>query len=262
MNSTNPITSLILIHGASISGASWVGVVDHLDQGVVASTPDLPGHGTRRGTGFDFDSAIALTIEEMERTGEPRSILVGESLGGYVAMAAAEENPDRVAGLMLIGSSANFTGIRAGLARFSAVTYRLMNRFVSKSWIEKRSELMLRKECPPEYADRVLAGGISADVVADVFAPLVGVDFSAKLGRLDCPIRIVNGEKDFMNRRPAEAFASTASNARVLVVPGASHAVSLSAPRQLAELILGLVEECRMPTDLRTSPPGAPRSSP
>jgi len=254
-------TSVILIHGASVSGASWAGVVDHLGGDLAVFTPDLPGHGARRGTGFDFDDAVELVTEEMARVGESRTIIVGESLGGYVAMAAAERNPDRVAGLMPIGASANFTGFRAGLARFSALTYRLMNRFVSKSWIEKRSELMLRKECPPEFADQVLEGGISADVVADVFDPLVGVDFSAKLGRLDCPIWIVNGEKDFMNRRPAEAFASTASQARIQVVTGASHAVSLSAPEQLAALIMELVEECRTATHLRSPPPGAPRSS-
>jgi pimeloyl-ACP methyl ester carboxylesterase len=236
---------LILIHGASISGASWVGVVDHLGEGVAVSTPDLPGHGVRRGTGFDFDDAVSLIIDEMDHDGERGVILVGESLGGYVAMAAAERKPEHVAGLMLIGASANFTGFRAGLARFSAVTYRLLNRFVSKSWIERRSEVVLRKECPPEIADRVLAGGISAEVVADVYDPLINVDFSAKLGRLDCPIWVVNGQKDPMNRRPAEAFASTAGQSRVLTVPGAGHAVSISAPKELADLILEFVEECR-----------------
>ena len=65
---------------------------------------------------------IADLIEREAHDG--RAIVVGLSLGGYVAMAVAASSPERVAGLVISGATAEPIGARALAYRALALAYR------------------------------------------------------------------------------------------------------------------------------------------
>ncbi len=80
---------LVLIHGTRMSHGQWADYPALLPE-MELVTPDLPGHGSRRDATFTTDAALA-SIDEGVRGGSPgqRVVLVGHSLGGYLAMLYA-----------------------------------------------------------------------------------------------------------------------------------------------------------------------------
>lgn len=82
--------SVLFLHGLGASGAVWGGVQQVLEEqgGTCWHTLDLPGHGASswepRYSVPELAAAIAAGVREL-----PRLVIVGHSLGAYVALALA-----------------------------------------------------------------------------------------------------------------------------------------------------------------------------
>src|SRR5690606_13193057 len=61
-----------------------------------------------RGKGLSVDGVAHLIESVLETLTDEPAIMVGNSLGGHVALRLAHRRPDLVAGLVLIGSSGLF----------------------------------------------------------------------------------------------------------------------------------------------------------
>lgn len=93
---------LVLLHGWGGSQELWTSQVDDLSQRYTVVTVDFGGHG-RSGRGRSGGSLAQLTADTvavLDAVGAQEAVLVGHSLGGKVALLAAKERPDRVAGLI------------------------------------------------------------------------------------------------------------------------------------------------------------------
>ena len=97
---------MVLLHGFASSIYTWKDVLPALarDHDVVAL--DLPGFG-ESDQPADLDGALfpALVLGLMDRLGLARAALVGNSLGGAIAVAVAAARPERVTALVLIDSA-------------------------------------------------------------------------------------------------------------------------------------------------------------
>ena len=99
---------LVLVHGLDGSAASWWDLAPDLarDHRVVA--PDLPGFGrTRlrrrwRSVIAHADLVVAVAQRAVDARPDQRVVLVGNSMGGPVVLAAAARHPDLVAGVVLV----------------------------------------------------------------------------------------------------------------------------------------------------------------
>lgn len=98
---------VVLIHGMAGSGATWDRVVPALAERCTVLAPDLPGHG-RSAKPIDGDyslGAFASIVRDLIVTlGFERGTIVGQSLGGGVAMQFAYQFPTRCERLVLVGS--------------------------------------------------------------------------------------------------------------------------------------------------------------
>src|SRR5689334_1905374 len=93
--------ALVLIHGATLSGAMWAPLRRHLDPRLQVLAPDLPGHGSRRGERFTLEGAVETVRQAVEALAPAPVLLVGDSLGGYTALSSAAALPqDRLLGLV------------------------------------------------------------------------------------------------------------------------------------------------------------------
>ena len=80
--------TLVFVHGAGANRKMWIPAIDRLCGSYRVIAHDLPGHGALRRESFRFDAAVRVTEAVIEDyTGGP-VVLVGLSLGGYVAMAS------------------------------------------------------------------------------------------------------------------------------------------------------------------------------
>src|SRR5881394_46525 len=85
--------ALILIHGATLNWASWNPVRRHLDPRWRVLAIDLPGHGARRGERYTVEGAAEAVAAAAKAVAPAKVVLIGDSLGGYSAMAASASIP-------------------------------------------------------------------------------------------------------------------------------------------------------------------------
>src|SRR5690606_32386229 len=98
-------SSVVLVHGTRTSSAICAGQVEALSHaGHRGITLDLPGHGDRAGERFTLRGAMRAIDDAVTGCPEP-PVLVGLSLGGYLALAYAARHHGAVAGVVLSGCS-------------------------------------------------------------------------------------------------------------------------------------------------------------
>lgn len=107
-------TPVIFLHGLGATNASmlppfWDLAVDHR---VLA--PDLPGHGASSAPYDRYDAAFFADwlAEWMDLVGIAQAVVVGNSLGGRVALESALRHPDRVQALALLAPAVAFRRLR------------------------------------------------------------------------------------------------------------------------------------------------------
>ena len=102
---TGPV--VVLVHGMAGSSATWEPVIAGLAEHFTVVAPDLPGHGaSAKPADGDYSlGAFASGVRDlMVALGHPRATIVGQSLGGGVAMQFAYQFPARCERLVLVGS--------------------------------------------------------------------------------------------------------------------------------------------------------------
>jgi pimeloyl-ACP methyl ester carboxylesterase len=142
---------------------------------------DYSGHG-RSGGAFE-DGAIGDWFEDaraaLEALTEGPQVLVGSSMGGWIALLLAREMPERIVGMVGIAAAPDFTedsmwagfdgGQRAALLRdgritlpsdYDAAGYTITRRLID----EGRSRLVLRAPLPLPFPVRLLQGTDDIDV--------------------------------------------------------------------------------------------------
>jgi pimeloyl-ACP methyl ester carboxylesterase len=98
--------TLLLIHGMAGSSATWRDVIPQLAKNYRVIAPDLLGHGESDKPRGDYSlGAFAACLRDLlDELGIARATVIGQSLGGGVAMQFAYQHRDRTERVVLIGS--------------------------------------------------------------------------------------------------------------------------------------------------------------
>ena len=102
-------TAVVLIHGFLENATMWKNVVPEISKRNRVVTIDLLGHGKTDCLGYIhtmelFAETIAAVLKALRIR---KCVLVGHSLGGYIALAFAEKYPQKVKGLCLMNATSN-----------------------------------------------------------------------------------------------------------------------------------------------------------
>lgn len=219
---------VVFVHGIRLSGTELRPVADLVAAHRPVVTPDLPGHGTRRGEAFTLDAAVRAVTDSVDGLGGT-ALVVGHSLGGYVGIAAAGRHPDRVVGLVAIGSTYRTNGgYAAGFrlaARLAAARPGLANRLSAWGY---------RRQLPAPVADVILSGGLCCEVMPQVVDAITAQDPLVSLRAYPGPVWFVNGSRD---RGHEKDFLAACRNGHLSVLPGRGHITCLADPAVLADLV-------------------------
>jgi len=98
--------TLLLIHGMAGSSATWRSVIPQLSRNYRVIAPDLLGHGESDKPRGDYSlGAFAVWLRDLlDELGVRRATVVGQSLGGGIAMQFGYQHRDKTERLVLIGS--------------------------------------------------------------------------------------------------------------------------------------------------------------
>jgi non-heme chloroperoxidase len=104
-----PQLPLVLIHGFTDSWFSWSRVMSELSVARRVIAVDMRGHGgsSRPAEGYGLPSHAQDILALMDLLGLDRAVVIGHSMGSFVARQIAAMAPERVAGLVLVGSGAS-----------------------------------------------------------------------------------------------------------------------------------------------------------
>jgi pimeloyl-ACP methyl ester carboxylesterase len=188
-----------------------------------------------RGTGCSVSGVTQLTASLVESLVEEPVVLVGNSLGGHVALRVALSRPELVRGLVLVGSSGLFE--------------RSLERDVQHS----PSEAWLQRKIGELFYD---PGNMWPEMVEEAFETLsrrtaaralVKLGRSAKrdhlgeeLPRIDVPCLIAWGKQDTVTPpEVAEQFASLLPRSELRWIDRCGHAPQIERGAELGELIRG-----------------------
>lgn len=231
---------VVLVHGLRASRTMWRAQVDSLEQaGYRALAIDLPGHGARIAEAFTWDGALQAVADGVDAVGG-RAVVVGLSLGGYVAIAHAARRPDQVVALVAAACcSRPFPVVlRAWAAAADGFFARLPDHGAAINLA------LVDRTLPPQAAVDVGAGGFALDVVGDTMRAMRHATPLADLARVTAPVWLVNGRYDHF-RGDERRFLAACRDGRLVVVPGATHLVSLVQPVRFTRVLLEVLDSVR-----------------
>lgn len=230
------VVPVVLVHGLRTSRTMWRAQVEALRAyGVDTLAVDLPGHGARRGERFTLDGAVQAVADGVDAVGG-RALVVGLSLGGYTAIAHAARRPDQVAGLVAAACSTRpLVALVDGWALLARGIARLPDAGAGLN------QGMVDRVLPASAAQDVAAGGFALDVMDDALREMRGATPVEDLARVAAPVWLVNGRYDHF-RGEERRFLRACRDGRLVVVPGATHLVSLTAPVAFTRVVLGAVD--------------------
>ena len=219
--------AIVFLHGTRLSRAAWTPQLDALGDEFRAIALDLPGHGARAAERFTLDRATDVVVAAIrERAAGGRAVVVGLSLGGYVAMTLAARSPELIRGLLIAGASAEPAGIRVLAFRTLAAA---MAR-VEQPSLDRLTAWFFRARYPAAVAEPIVAGGFWSAGGAVALRALFDERFVPRLAAYGGPVLILNGEYDLLFRLSAPTFAAAAKDARRVVLAGALHLSNLDRP--------------------------------
>ena len=113
-NGTGP--ALVFVHGLGKSASTWSAVADALADRFTTVAVDLPGHGESphpddpaaytRDAALDGIDGVLADLSDLDPLGAP--ILVGHSLGGYLALAHGATRPGVARGLVVLNTGPGY----------------------------------------------------------------------------------------------------------------------------------------------------------
>lgn len=143
--------------------------------------------------GYSVHAFARRVVNFAATLGLEKPILVGHSMGGVVCQLAALAAPDKIGGLVLIGTGASVRG--HGLAR--GLLAEMERDGVNAAQIRKTSEHWFATT-PRDFFERYVEAAVLApgQAIVDVQRSLIETDLEDRLGAIACPALVVHGRLD------------------------------------------------------------------
>jgi pimeloyl-ACP methyl ester carboxylesterase len=263
-------TPVVLIHGIGRSLEDWQPTQDLLARDHRVISLDLPGFGlTRRMEGHRGLEGFARSVVALLDTlGEKRPVhVMGNSLGGAVAMTLAANHPDRVASLLLVNSAGfgreanvSFLPLVYGALSSLPVIGGRFRGLARSTGIQSLRDVFFD---PSHLTDEMIrhAGKVGKQpdfritfltTAATLGAPVLGTypwwrrKLLARLSEADVPTMVVWGDADaVLPPSHFEAAVAALPNASSHLFPDTGHMPQLERAEEFAELAAAFVAEAR-----------------
>lgn len=229
---------LVLLHGYTDSYLSFERVLPLLPRSFHVYALDQRGHGDSSRpeccyTQSDFASDVAAFLDSQ---GIQRAVLVGHSMGSFIAQQAALEHPQRVEALVLIGSAPTVHGNTVA-AELKSVVDTLSDP-IDPAFVRDFQAGTFYRPIPPSFLDTAVSESLKvpARVWKASLDGLIAEDHSSRLGRISVPTLVVGGDRDgFFSVAEQQALAKALPHATLALYTETGHAPHVEQPQRFVE---------------------------
>lgn len=225
----------IFLHGFPFDHTIWEPLLPLLKQDARLILPDLRGFGRSPVEGDSY--TMRLQAEDiahlMDRLGIDKAVLVGHSMGGYVALSFAQAYPDRLLGIGLVATQAGADSPERRQSRLKtaeAVTHKgarvvasdMVDTLTShKDLIEPIHALILRAQ--------------PASIVGALKGMAERHDLTGSLSNISVPAVVIAGAADqLIARDRVETMAQMLPKGWLVEIPNAGHMLMMEDPQAVA----------------------------
>jgi pimeloyl-ACP methyl ester carboxylesterase len=238
--------TILFHHGLGATSRTWAAWLPVLADHYRLVRFDMRGHGRSAHPGADDALSLDMLADDVfavaDAAGAQRFHLVGESIGGTIALLAAIRRGERIQTLTVsngahIGGSIQSTQdwqetiAAGGMPGWSArmMPKRFFDGAVSEAmwnWYEREQ------------------AGASPDFVLGALRLLVGADLSPELGKVRMPVLLLHGDSSpFIAPSVLADLKSKLPDARLQVFAHARHGLPFSHARECAQLLREFLDD-------------------
>ena len=238
---------LVLLHGAGDSWHSYELVLPLLPPKYRVYAITLRGHGwsDHPATGFartDFAADITAFLEQFNLN---RVVLVGHSLGSFVAQQVAADTKGRIAKLVLIGSGPG--NVRNPQVRRSILSaFEQLHDPIDYTFARDFQASTIYAPVPPAFFETLVAEALKAPASTwhGMAKSFQQPEDSSLLERIRVPTLVLWGDKDtIFSRGDEDALVSKIPGSKLIVYPEAGHALHWERPDRFASDLLKFIDE-------------------
>ncbi|NMO88780.1 alpha/beta fold hydrolase [Actinomycetospora sp. TBRC 11914] len=262
--------TVVYVHGLGGSSTNWTDLAAALSSRWHGLAVDLPGFGrTEPLPTRDYSlRAHADTVTAFLRSLDGPVHLVGNSLGGAVALSVTADHPDLVRTLTLVSPAVpdlRPAPARLGDGKMALAAIPLLGARTRRELAAEDAGTRLRRTMRLCYADPGCVSEAAfaqaaaeaaerldlpwvAEAMQRSFGGLVGTWFARGAGslwataaRVACPTLVVWGERDrLISVRKGRRTVATVPRARLLRLPDVGHVAQMETPELVARAVLGM----------------------
>jgi non-heme chloroperoxidase len=197
---------------------------------------DQRGHGDseRPAGGYTVEDLAADAVAFLDAAGIERATLVGHSGSCLTARRVAVTDPDRVAGLVLIGAPLSLA--KPAVLAFQAAVHALEDP-VAAQFVRRFQAGAVHVPLPEEFLEGLVAESLKlpATVWKRALDGLVAFDDAADLGRITAPTLLIWGDQDaVVSREEQQRLEDAMPDARLKVYPDTGHSPHWERPEAVA----------------------------
>lgn len=224
---------IVFLHGMRVTRRMWQPQIEALGAEFRLITLDLPGHGLLRNESFRLEEVVERVAQVVDEAANGLALVVGLSLGGYVAIAFGATHPDKAVGLVIASASVEPRG-------WYNLPYKLSSAIMAhlpESWLTRLNRALFNAIYGKKRAEPLVTPGFFMRGGAAGTRDVMSREFGSKLAAYPGPVLLLNGAFDLGFRMHEKRFLRTAQQARLEIIPKAFHLANIDQPELFSQAI-------------------------
>jgi pimeloyl-ACP methyl ester carboxylesterase len=259
---------VLLLHGQPGHSGHWEPVISLLSKYFCCIAPDRPGYGRSSTKAKNFKGNAEDLLTLMDFLSIEQASVVGHSWGGGVALALAQNYPERVKGLVLIasvGTKQSLTSVDYILAKpiigelISYIVLLLADRALPSfvkiaqkvmlpNWFNTRLNLRrvfkdfqeIKIACPPITKAAFSSAKEQRFMIKDIH------QIEENLNKITCPTLVIAaGADNVVPAAGSQSLTTSIKNSTFEVIEDASHLLIVETPVKVSNLILSFLSNIK-----------------
>ncbi len=233
---------LILLHGYSLNRTIWKGVLPFLTDIADVIMPDLRGHGLSpipEGE-YRMEAMAADVIALMDSLGIKKAVIVGHSMGGYVALSLLKNYSNRLDSIGLVASKAAADSPERVQERMKSIE-EIKESGTASVMKSMLARLTRNEEILPELAS-IMSSATARGLIGTLYGMAYRENALEWLGSVRIPLMVISGAEDLISpRQGMEEIIRICNAAWWVEIPGCGHMPMMENPEATGLALRSLV---------------------